>query len=48
MKHYKLARGNSEINLTGGNHLCGLFLVSGGVKCAGLRRFEMSSWISLL
>ncbi len=26
MKHYKLARGNSELNSTAGNHLCGLLL----------------------
>ena len=26
MKHYKLTRGNSELNSTSGNHLCGLFL----------------------
>ncbi len=26
MKHYKLTRGNSELNSTSGNHLCGLLL----------------------
>ena len=26
MKHYKLARGNSELNSTAGNHLCGILL----------------------